>query len=177
MRGAQFMAASSLNRDHPCHYMAGRPPTPRHIKRTPSRHYQNILNSIPPLTDNYKKHIHTHITNRALQHLGPNSILGTRPPPIHPSERLLSRTDRVHLARLRCGHHPALLSYKRRLDDSVADVCPDCNTAQHTIRHIMESCPAHTILRARHNIVRVEDLWENPVRSSDFLRGAGLYGQ
>jgi hypothetical protein len=74
---------------------------------------------INDLHHNIKKHIHTEITSKALQQFSPNTILDTCPLPIDPSGSTLDREDRVHLARLRCGHHPDLLSYKRRLDWNV----------------------------------------------------------
>ena len=105
MRGAQFLATASENPDHPCHYMLAHQPTPCSIKTTPQALYTGLLNT--------SSHIHTHFTNIAIQKLGPNTILGTPPPEIHHSEHALPRTDRVHLSRLRCGHHTALATYQR----------------------------------------------------------------
>ncbi|XP_076039876.1 post-GPI attachment to proteins factor 6 isoform X2 [Oratosquilla oratoria] len=85
--------------------------------------------------------------------------------------------DRVHLARLRCGHHPALLSYQKRLDDRVVNSCPGCNTSPHTIQRIMEDCIIHNHARKQHNIHSIKDLWENPVSAVAFLGETGLLGQ
>ena len=54
------------------------------IKTTPQALYTGFLNTIP---QHSSSHIHTHFTNLAIQKLGPNTILGTPPPPpeIHPS--------------------------------------------------------------------------------------------
>ena len=94
MRGTQYLAAASANPDHPCHYMLAHQPTPRSIKTTPQALYTGLLNTIP---QHSSSHIHTHLTNIAIQKLGLNTILGTPP-----------RVDRVYLSRLRCGHHTAL---------------------------------------------------------------------
>ena len=139
LRGTQILAAASTNPQHPLHYMAEHSPTSRNKKETPSKHYTQILSSLPPCPPRtgIKKHIHTQITHRSIGTLQDNTLLHASPPEIHPSESSLPREDRVHLARLRCGHHPALLSYQKKLDESIADDCPGCNTAPHNIQHIM----------------------------------------
>ena len=180
MRGTQFIAAASTNQHHPLHYMAQHPPTPRHIKTTPSTLYHTeILSSLPPRPPqtSFQKHIHTQITHRSIQALKDNTLLHARPPDIHPSESSLPREDRVHLARLRCGHHPALQSYQKRLDDAVGDACPGCNTSPHTIKHIMEDCTQHNQLRQQHNIHSIRALWESPTSAMAYLRGSGLFTQ
>ena len=47
MQGTQFLAATSANEDHPCHYMLVHQPTPRSIKTTPQALYTGVLNTIP----------------------------------------------------------------------------------------------------------------------------------
>ena len=179
MKGTQIIATASTNPQHPLHYMAEHQGTPRNIKETPSRQYTKKLAELPPRPPrtSIKKHIHTHLTSRSIGKLDDNKLLHAKPPDIHPSESSLPREDRVHLARLRCGHHPALLSFRETLDASIADVCPDCNTAPHSIEHIMENCNAHNHTRQQHNIHSLRDLWESPVQAVAFLRSTGLFGQ
>ena len=119
LRGTQIIAAASSNPQHPLQYMAEHQGTARNIKKTPSREYTRKLTTLPPCPPRtgIKKHIHTHLTREYIGNLENNRLLGARPPDIHPSETSLPRVDRVHLARLRCGHHPALLSYRKILDD------------------------------------------------------------
>ena len=93
------------------------------------------------------------------------------------SETTLTHEDRVHLANLRCGHHLALLSYQKRLDDSADDTCPGCNTQTLNIKHIMEDCTAHIHTRQQHNIHSLRDLWESPVLAMTYLRASELFGQ
>ncbi|XP_076029826.1 uncharacterized protein LOC143018351 [Oratosquilla oratoria] len=180
MRGTQTLAAATTNTSHPLHYIAEHPHTPRNIKTTPKDlYYAQILSSLPPQPPNtsLRKHIHNHITHRSINTLKDNTLLHARPPDIHPSESSLPRKDRVHLARLRCGHHPALLSYQKRLDDRVVNSCSGCNTSPHTIQHIMEDCIIHNHARKQHNIHSIKDLWENPVSAVAFLGETGLLGQ
>ena len=134
MRETQFLAAASANPDHPCHYMLALQPTPRSIKTTPQALYTALLNTIP---QHSSSHIHTHFTNLAIQKLGPNTILGTPSPEIHHSELAQPRADRVHLSRLRCGHHTALATYRKRIDDSVDEVCTHCSTGTLCLTHII----------------------------------------
>ena len=125
MLETQFLAAAGANPDHPCRYMMAHQPTPLSIKTTPQALYTGLLNTIP---QHAGSHIHTHFTNITIQKLGPNTILGTPPPEIHHSELALPRADRVHLSRLRCGHHSALVTYQKRIDDSADEVCTHCST-------------------------------------------------
>ncbi|MPC71394.1 hypothetical protein E2C01_065670 [Portunus trituberculatus] len=53
---------------------------------------------------------------------------------------------------MRCENHPALLSYQKRLDDSVSDACPGCKTAPHTMNHIMENCTQSPMPTTQHTL-------------------------
>jgi hypothetical protein len=182
MRGTQFLAAATNDTEHPCHYMHNHRQTPRHIKNASEHYYNTILHSIPPPTsDTYtNKHIHTALADRALTRLGNNHVLGYAPPPIDESEMQLHRTDRVHLATLRCGHHAALKSYQHKLDENTDDTCPLCQVAPHTINHIFEECTALADHRQRHNIRGIEDLWstqwEQSASSAALGSNTGLPG-
>ena len=126
------------------------------------RHYTQ--DSSTPSPQHSSSHIHTHFTNIAIQKPGPNTKLGTPPPPpkIHRSEHALPRADQVHLSRLCCGHHTALATYRRRIDDSIDEVSTRCSTNTHSLTHIMTHCPALTHIRAQHNISSPLDLWQSP---------------
>ncbi|KAK3882652.1 hypothetical protein Pcinc_012988 [Petrolisthes cinctipes] len=180
MRGTQTLAAASTNQHHPLHYVAQHPHMPRNIKTTPStRYHTQILSPLTPCTPqtNLQKHIHTQITHQSIETLKNNTQLHARPPDIHPPESFLPREDRVHLARLRYGHNPALLTYQKRLDGAITDACPGCNTAPHSIKHIMEDCNTHNHTRQQHNIHSLRVLWESPVQAMTLLRSSGLLGQ
>ena len=155
MRGTQFLAAASANPDHPCHYMLAHQPTPCSIKTTPQALYTGLLNTIPKHSSS---HIHTHFTNIDIQKLGPNTILGTPQPEINHSEHVLPRADQVHLRRLRCSHHTALATYRKRIDDSINEDCPHCSTNTHSLTHIN---PTLMHIRAHHNISSPLNLWHS----------------
>ena len=148
-------------------------PTPRSIKTTPPALYTGLLNTIPQHSSS--SHIHTHFTNIAIQKLGPNTILGTPPSEIHNSEHALPRADRVQPSRLHCGHHTALATYQKRIDDSV--VCTHCSTNTHSLTHIMTHCPVLTHIRTQHNISSPLDMWHSLANCLLFLRGMGLLRQ
>ena len=182
MRGAQYYAAASIDTQHPCHYMAEPHSTPRQIKQSPHKYYQDLYNTIPPPpnpTTSDRRNIHTQITHRTIDQLGHNKLLQAPPPDILTSEETLSRTDQVHLNRLRVDHHPALLTYLHRfnLRGITDDTCPDCGAGPHNITHIMEHCNTHTTLRHRHHINGIRDLWDNPTGSIAYLRSTGLLNQ
>ena len=125
MRGTHFLEAASANPDHQCHFMLVHQPTPRSIKTTPQPLYTGLLNTIPQYSS---YHIHMLFTNIPIQKLGPNTKLGTPPPQVHHSEHALPRADRVHLSRLCCGNNTTLATYRKRIDDSVDEVCTHCST-------------------------------------------------
>ena len=145
-------------------------PTPCSIKTTPQALYTRLLNTIP---QHSSSHIHTYFTNIAIQKLGPNTILGTPPTEIHHKELALPRVDWVHLSRLHCRHHTALSTYRKRIDDSVDEVCTHCSTNTHSLTHIITHCPTLIHIRAQHNISNPLDLQHSPANCLLFLRGAG----
>ena len=110
--------------------------------------YTGLLSTLP----NTNSHFHTNFTNIAIQKLSPNTILATPPSDIHQPKLTLPREDRVHLSRLRCGHHLAQAKYHKRIDDSVDNACIYCHTTTHNLTHIITLCPALTHIRAQHNI-------------------------
>ena len=70
-------------------------------------------------------------------------MLGGRPRPINNSEKELTRKERSTLAQLRSGHCRRLGSYKSRTKkDASIDVCADCDTTPHDVKHLFV-CPAH----------------------------------
>ena len=136
---------------------------------TPAGHYGDILEEIPTTDRSHGNEIHTAITARSIAALGPNSILGVPPPKIHQSERDLPRQDRIHLSRLRCGHHPALQAYQHRINSNNPPECPNCGTQPHTVIHVMEECEEFLWSH-------MEECEENCARNrrcSGFMGGAG----
>lgn len=106
--------------------------------------------STAPITQQGRTHTHTH--QWALSHYSPlldyplppsyssitilisytvpsrhqnNTQMFARPPNMHPPPLL----DRLHLAKLWCTHHPALLGNQKRVDGVIKDVYLGCNIA------------------------------------------------
>ena len=175
MRGTQFYAAAASPR-HPCNHLHRTDPTPRRIHKTPATHYGSLLSQIPPVPPRRteKSWIHERFVSEYLSHPSDNSILGEPPPLIADSESSLPRESRVHLARLRCGHHPSLLTYQNRIDQTVDPTCRYCGETRETISHLLEDCPPLSILRAAHGVQDVSHLWSRPAETIEFLRSAGL---
>ena len=116
-------------------------------------------------------HINMHFSNIALQKLGLNTIFGTPPLEIHHIE---PRGDRVHLSRLRCEHHTALATYRKRIVGSVGEVCINSNTSPQSLTHIKSHCPTLKYIRAQHNIRSPLDLWHFSANSLFFHREVDL---
>ena len=138
--------------------------------------------TVPPPsnpTTSDRKNIHTHFTNKTIEQLDHSDILQTCPPDVHSSEETLGRVDRVHLARLRSGHHPALRTYQLRfnLGSVTDDTCPNCGMGSHNILHLMEHCTTHTALRHEQHINGIRDLWDNPTGAIAYMRSTGLFDQ
>ena len=69
---------------------------------------------------------------------------------------------RSELARLRSGFSRNLNSYMNRIDPSIADTCPACNSTPHDTDHLFNcnSKPTH---------LEPSALWTNPKQSALFL--------
>ena len=175
MRGTHIFS-SATDPSHPLHYMQTPRQTPRYLHTTPAKHYSDLLNSLPPTPPltTLRSHIHTTFTRQALLSAPNNSILTYRPPPIADEERDLPRADRVHLSRLRCGHHPLLPTYAHRIGISDSDRCELCLTESGSVTHMLLHCPTIQQHRATHNINTLEDLWHRPLASTLFLHEAGI---
>ena len=53
-----------------------------------------------------------------------------------------SRSDQSLLAKIRSGHHIALMAYKHRIDATTDPMCPLCNEEEHSLEHWFTRCPA-----------------------------------
>ena len=107
---AQFLARA-LQPDHPSHPHVIRQNGRRNIKHTLK---SKIIDDVRPYLDangkiapgTYKptiKAIHNDVVKNVTSKLGPNRILGTRPPLINKQERRLPRITRSVLSQLRSG--------------------------------------------------------------------------
>ena len=69
------------------------------------------------------------------------SLFWEAPPPINPDEADLHRQERMHLTRLRSGHHLALRSYENLIRSEVDTACRLCGEGPETVSHIFQECP------------------------------------
>ena len=125
--------------------------------------------SIEPLLTNtegwYKsgiKSIHTSAVSNTINGYEPNKILQRIPPLISSDSRRLPRSTRTTLAQLRSGYCPLLTSYMSRLDPSVKNECPLCESQPHDTAHLF-SCPQ------RPTAQEATSLWEDPIEAAQFL--------
>ena len=86
--------------------------TEAHTHTTPSSHYMALRAVILPLP---RVHGFESVVARTLASVPSNTLLGEASPSISFDEGCLHWLDRVHLARILCGHHLALCSYENRL--------------------------------------------------------------
>ena len=93
-------------------------------------------------------------------------MLYGRPPPISNSEKELTRKECSTLAQLRSRYCRLLGSYKSSIKkDASLDVCADCGTRPHDVKHLFV-CPAHP------TTLIPSDLWSRPndaVRELSYL--------
>ena len=110
--------------------------------------------------------IHTAAVVKAVQCHERNVVLDGRPPPISNSEKELTRKERSTLAQLISGYCRLQGSYKSRIKkDASFDVCADCGTTPHDIKHLFVF-PAHP------TTLILSDLWSRPtdaVRELSYL--------
>jgi len=161
--------ASALRPDHPSHLIVTSPPGPRNMKETLQSRFLPQLthllsNGITP-EEEFKtilKEIHTEAVEVAIQSYPNNKVLDAPAPCINEEEKELPRTYRTTLSQLRSGYCRGLNSYNARIGETTNSLCPSCNAADHTSRHLF-SCPSHP------TNLDVEDLWHQPVRTAAFL--------
>ncbi|KAI5726233.1 hypothetical protein M8J77_025612 [Diaphorina citri] len=87
---------------------------------------------------------------------------GNALPEVDESEKSLPRSTRCTLAQLRSGWCKLLNNYKARLDPSVADTCPLCQSLNHDVWHLF-SCPS------KPTTLDPTSLWTDPVVVAKFL--------
>ena len=102
-------------------------------------------------------------TSCRLHTMTSNRILATRPPDINDEELLLTRKERSLLAQLRSGFSRKVNSYLHRIDDSISNICPDCNATPHDVPHLF-NCPSNPTQ------LTMRDLWRKPRECSRFLK-------
>lgn len=107
--------------------------------------------------------IHTDIVQNTIRNYRPNRILGTRPPRIDASEISLPRKARTTLAQLRSGWCNLLQNYKHRIDNEIADECPECLATPHDVQHLFQCAAKPTTLEPM-------DLWRNPTSVATYLQ-------
>jgi hypothetical protein len=137
----------------------------------------NIKFVRPYLTDgimldiNYKraiKNFHSAAVAASICKNGPNPVLGRYLYSNEPraAEQDLPRKTRCTLRQLRCGKSIRLIThcqtYKHFIGKADDAICPLCQSADHTTRHLFEFAAYPTNLQ-------VDDLWSRPLDAVAFL--------
>ena len=151
-----------------CHPITTRAIPERQMKETLYTRHRNTVE--PMMVENDRKAtlqaLHTTAVVKAVQCHERNVVLDGRPPPISNSEKELTRKERSALAQLRSGYCRLLGSYKSRIKkDANLDVCADCGTTPHDVKHLF-AYPAHP------TTLIPSDLWSRPtdaVREVSYL--------
>ena len=163
LTACQFYA-KTLDPAHPSHEIATLDPEPRHrrMKETlrskchPTVEPFLVNGGLPPGgVKELQSKVHTKIVSDTIDALGPNRVLGVRPPLLSKHEKHLPKPTRSTLAQLRSGHCVRLKDYQFRLGKADDELCPECGQEPQTSSHLF-NCPTHpTNLTA-------SDLWEKP---------------
>ena len=110
--------------------------------------------------------LHTASVVKAVQCHERYVVLDGRHPPISKFEKELTRKECSTLAQLRSGYCRLQGSYKSRIkNDACLDVCADCDTTPHDVKHLFVF-PAHP------TTLIPSDLWSRPadtVRELSYL--------
>ena len=155
---AQYLARC-LEPGNVCHPITTRATLERQMKETLCTRHRNTVE--PMMVKNDRKAtlqtLHTDAVDKAVQSHERDVVLDGRPPPIRGSEKDLTRKERSTLAQLRSGYCRFLGSYKSRIKkDASLNVCADCGTTPHDVKHLFV-CPAHP------TTMRPSDLWSRPM--------------
>ena len=157
-----------------CHPITTMAIPERQMKETLYTRHRNTVE--PMMVKNDRKAtlqaLHTSAVVKAVQCNWRNVVLDGRPPPISNSEKEFTRKERSTLAQLRSGYCRLLGSYKSRIKkDASLDVCADCGTTPHDVKHLFV-CPAHP------TTLIPSDLWSRPtdaVRELSYLEARDPY--
>uniref|UniRef100_A0A8D8RJ49 Uncharacterized protein n=1 Tax=Cacopsylla melanoneura TaxID=428564 RepID=A0A8D8RJ49_9HEMI len=154
---------------HPCNAIIQKPHPPRSIRHT-ARRNSTLARGTRNVFDldevEYKagiKTIHCNAIDDAVANFAPNRVLNTPPPEVAKEERQLPRKTRSTLAQLRSGWCKILNSYQHRIDNRIANICPECGLGPHDVAHLF------TCSRAPTNLT-LTDLWKHPREAALFLK-------
>ena len=164
---AQYLARC-LEPGNVCYPITTRATPERQVKETLYTRHRDTVE--PMMVQNDRKAtlqaLHTAAVVKAVQCHERNVVLDGRPPPISNSEKQLTRKERSTIAQLRSEYCVLLGSYKSRIKkDASLDVCADCGTTPHDVKHLFV-CPAHP------TTLIPSDLWSRPtdtVRELSYL--------
>ena len=167
---AQYLARC-LEPGNVCHPITTRAIPERQMKEMLYTRHRNTVE--PMMVENDRKAtLHTAAVAKVVQCHERNVVLDGRPPPISNSEKELTRKERSTLAQLRSGYCRLLGSYKSRIKkDANLDVCADCGTTPHDVKHLLV-CPAHP------TTMIPSDQWSRPtdaVRELSYLEARDPY--
>jgi hypothetical protein len=161
--------ANSLQHDHPSHLVVTLSPGPRSMKQTLfSKNHNAIsqhLNDCIVLASTYKKvisNLHTSAVSKALCASIPNNVLGEHSPSINPIEETIVCSHPTTLTQLRSGECHCLKSYLHAINKVDDDLCPECGTESHSIRHLFD-CPSFP------TDLKVKNLWTRPCEAATFF--------
>ena len=157
LRSAQYLARC-LEPGNVCHPITTRATSERQMKETLYTRHRNTVEKM--MVNNNRKAtlqaLHTAAVVKAIQCHERNGVLDGRPPSITNSEKELTRKERSTLAQLRSEYCRLLGSYNSRIKkDASLDVCADCGTTPHDVKHLFVY-PAHPT-----TLIPL-DLWSRP---------------
>ena len=154
---AQYLARC-LEPGNVCHPITTRATPERQMKETLYTRHRNTVEPIMVKNDRKAtlQALHTAAVVKAVQCHERNVVIDGRPQPISNSEKELTRKQRSTLAQLRSVYCRHLGSYKGRIKkDASLDICADCGTTLHDVKHLFV-CPAHP------TTLIPSDLWSKP---------------
>ena len=154
---AQYLARC-LEPRNVCHPITTRATPERQMKETLYTRHRNTVETMMVKHDRKAtlQAFHTATVVKAVQCHERNVMLNGRPPPISNSEKELTRKERSTLAQLRSGYCRLLGSYKSRIKkDTSLDVCADCGTTPHDVKHLF-------VFPAQTTSLIPSDLWRRP---------------
>ena len=107
-----------------------------------TKHHRTIR---PLLSDTKQKALqaaNTEFVRNSLIQVGPNRVLGYRPPPINNEEAIFPRHQRTVLSQLRSGHCQLVNDYKKRTKRAESSSCNECGADLQDVAHLF-ACPSH----------------------------------
>ena len=107
-----------------------------------TKYHQTIRSLLSDIKPKSLQATHTEFIRNSLNQVGPNRVLGYRPPQINNEEAILPGHQRTVLLLLRFRHCQLINDYKKSTKKAGSSSCNECGADLQDVAHLF-NCPTH----------------------------------